>query len=376
MFRKLKKDSPNPELLKQFQVKTTIENVRRLVILMAFIAATQILFMLLEASGVFPWFEEIFLYRIVIIGICALFTLLITLINRKISKSPEAAKLLYAILTLLFIIILASGCYFTIYMFELGSFSYSSLLLTAYILSLTCIRRPVIYVCFLLACFSGISVYTFLIVSELSINFISEYFITFVFVLMICIGSLLNYQRQWTLFLKEVNIKDINEKLIFISHTDELTGIYNRRKSMEDLEATISLAKRYNNDFCIAMLDIDHFKQINDKFGHNIGDNTLKSLSNFIKRQLRETDIFGRWGGEEFIIIAPHTDIKGAFAFIERLRKKTAAHTFKDVGNITFSAGLCAYSPGLSAFDMIDYADSALYESKEKGRNQTTIKNG
>ncbi len=121
------------------------------------------------------------------------------------------------------------------------------------------------------------------------------------------------------------------------------------------------------------MLDIDFFKKINDNYGHNIGDYVLLEFAQLIGSHLRNADVFGRWGGEEFIIICPYTNAASALALAERLCKVTGNFNIKGVGSITFSAGISQLRNNEKPKEMIIRADNSLYHSKKNGRNRVSI---
>ena len=135
------------------------------------------------------------------------------------------------------------------------------------------------------------------------------------------------------------------------------------------LNEEILKAKRYNTPLSIIYFDIDHFKQINDTYGHKKGDFILKEVSKIILQNIRKTDIFGRWGGEEFIIILPFTDLENALILAEKLRKKIEEHDFDGI-NITISFGVTELKIDDNADTLINRADEALYKAKNKGRNR------
>lgn len=171
--------------------------------------------------------------------------------------------------------------------------------------------------------------------------------------------------------------KQLQQKLLLMASTDPLTGLLNRRRFLEQAEAELHRCQRYRNELSVAMLDIDHFKVINDTHGHFVGDQVLIAVSRATERLLRNTDILARWGGEEFVILMPKTPLAGATILAERLREalerlvvETAAGTLR----ITISAGLTARD-GCDAdiTDILQRADTALYAAKEQGRNRIQV---
>ncbi|BCD61876.1 diguanylate cyclase [Nitratiruptor sp. YY08-26] len=157
--------------------------------------------------------------------------------------------------------------------------------------------------------------------------------------------------------------------------TDKLTKLYNRYKFYSIAEQEIQRAKRHKRPFAIIMFDIDKFKLINDTYGHDIGDLVLKEISQIIRKNIRRYDYAFRWGGEEFIILAPETDIKNAMKLAEKIRKLVENHSFEEVGKVTISLGVTQFDPENE--DNIDAAikraDNALYLSKKEGRNRVTL---
>lgn len=157
-----------------------------------------------------------------------------------------------------------------------------------------------------------------------------------------------------------------------LSSTDPLTGIYNRRHFINKLEEKLTLAKRYKFPLSLIMIDIDHFKKVNDIHGHGVGDSVLIEYTKLISDITRAGDIFCRMGGEEFIIIAPYTDIKNAHILAEKIRKRVEEH--KKVLPITMSFGVTEYIVGEDSDHILNRVDEALYEAKENGRNQVIAK--
>ena len=167
------------------------------------------------------------------------------------------------------------------------------------------------------------------------------------------------------------NILEVkNKELIELSITDQLTKLFNRRKIVETIDTELKRFKRTNSTFAIFILDIDHFKSVNDKYGHNVGDSVLVEFSSLLNETLRVTDIIGRWGGEEFIVVATDIDINNAEKLANNLREKIANHKFKDVDKITTSIGITVAKSQDNRDDLIERADNALYDAKNGGRNR------
>lgn len=157
------------------------------------------------------------------------------------------------------------------------------------------------------------------------------------------------------------------------AHTDYLTKIYNRSKFDNILEYEYKRFQRYNDAFCLIFLDIDFFKKINDEFGHDVGDDVLVHLSNLISHNIRQSDTFARWGGEEFVILLSQTKIQIAEEFANKLRKLVENYEFKDVKHITVSMGVVEFNEKYTLDEFIKAADNALYLAKENGRNRVEI---
>jgi diguanylate cyclase (GGDEF)-like protein len=159
------------------------------------------------------------------------------------------------------------------------------------------------------------------------------------------------------------------------AYQDALTKIWNRRKLDEWVKNEIELCQETNSTFSIIYFDIDHFKNINDTYGHEVGDNVLKEFATIVQSSLRETDYFGRWGGEEFLIVATNQSPQQAFHLAERLRKKIEQHSFQEVGHATASFGITNFAEKDQPRTIIRRADLALYEAKQSGRNAVRVHN-
>lgn len=169
---------------------------------------------------------------------------------------------------------------------------------------------------------------------------------------------------------------DISAKkeLEIISTIDRLTAIFNRRKLDESLHYEIEKAKRYTRDLTLLMIDIDHFKRVNDTYGHQTGDYALSTVAKILSTHIRESDILGRYGGEEFMIICPETDQNAAFNLGEKLRNAISDYTFNTIGHLTISIGVGGFeTDDDTQEEAIRKADNALYKAKERGRNQVVI---
>ncbi|WP_455757518.1 diguanylate cyclase [Sulfurimonas sp.] len=154
---------------------------------------------------------------------------------------------------------------------------------------------------------------------------------------------------------------------------DSLTGIYNRQRCSEQLDIEINRYNRYNDEFALIMVDIDDFKHVNDTYGHDVGDDVLKQACDIISKETRKSDIFSRWGGEEFMIIAHCSAEKDAIEFSEKLRKKIHSTFFEKIENITVSIGITFPKKAESKKDLLKRVDSALYKAKNSGKNKVHI---
>lgn len=167
--------------------------------------------------------------------------------------------------------------------------------------------------------------------------------------------------RRW----REIDV------LLQEAETDPLTGLSNRRKIESWLEREFDRALRYERPLSIVLMDIDHFKQVNDTHGHAIGDLVLTSIARRIMRRMRISDHFGRWGGEEFILICPETDTTDAMLVADRMRRTIKQKPMRKTGIVTASFGVSTYSGQGDYEDLIAEADAYLYVAKQQGRDRT-----
>lgn len=152
--------------------------------------------------------------------------------------------------------------------------------------------------------------------------------------------------------------------------TDPLTGIPNRRGLNGKLLEEFSRARRYGTPFSISLLDLDHFKAVNDRFGHESGDAALRAIADLLKDECRDPDVAGRWGGEEFMMILPESGHTEAIDVADRVRERVEAESFAEVGDLTVSIGVASFRYGDTAETLFRRADRALYAAKKRGRNR------
>jgi len=158
--------------------------------------------------------------------------------------------------------------------------------------------------------------------------------------------------------------------------TDALTGLFNRRAFDQKLDEYIEAQKQSNSELCLLILDLDHFKQVNDTFGHQMGDNVLRYTANLMKQHIAEHHCAARYGGEEMAVIMPNTPLNKAMEIAEKIRSSLARHPLKckgskeSIGNVTLSIGVSGFKINDSTESLIDRADKAMYRAKNNGRNQ------
>lgn len=169
-------------------------------------------------------------------------------------------------------------------------------------------------------------------------------------------------------------IKDISEdiKQQHAANSDQLTNLPNRRSIDRYLEEAVLRASRQGTDLYVAIIDIDFFKRINDKFGHSFGDTILVDAADYLKKTVRETDFVGRWGGEEFLLVLENSSVEGAIEICEKVRTLIAVESKKKGCPFTVSIGIAKYEQDRDIMTLFDNADVALYLSKKNGRNRTT----
>ena len=167
-------------------------------------------------------------------------------------------------------------------------------------------------------------------------------------------------------------IKYLSKKLEYMAYYDKLTNIFNRRKFRDILDEFVNFSKRYKSPLSLIFLDIDDFKKVNDTYGHEVGDFILKEVVNVAKKSLRKSDVFGRWGGEEFLILLPNTDVNGAKMVAEKIRKSIEDYDFNGL-KITISLGVTQLKIDDTIEKFVNRADMALYQAKKEGKNRVIV---
>ncbi len=181
------------------------------------------------------------------------------------------------------------------------------------------------------------------------------------------------HSLQNELHAKNRTLSETNARLQALATTDPLTGLPNHRALIAELEHELARAYRYQHECAILFLDIDHFKALNDSYGHAVGDSVLRDFASLVQQNMRETDVPGRWGGEEFLVILPETGEQEARRISERLRSAVASYAFTMGGgmSLTCSIGIAIFPEDAGERDgLVTSADQAMYAAKRLGRNQ------
>lgn len=180
-----------------------------------------------------------------------------------------------------------------------------------------------------------------------------------------------NEEMEQKVRLRTQELEAANRELDLQARSDPLTGMLNRRGFDSQLKLAAALARRSGRPLALVMVDVDHFKRVNDTFGHDAGDEVLKRLAQTMQQRLRDSDVTARLGGEEFVAMLPDTDLKGALAISQQLLHAVAAQQDDTVGRVTISAGVSIFrGDGDDTHDLMRRADEALYEAKGQGRNR------
>ena len=168
---------------------------------------------------------------------------------------------------------------------------------------------------------------------------------------------------------KQRECDELASALAHDAHSDALTGLFNRRKFNDLCAAEIARSVRYATPLALIMVDVDHFKSVNDEHGHLVGDRALVDVARVLGERMRSSDALCRWGGEEFMILAPHLELACAVQMADKLRLAVAGADFGSAGRITCSFGVATLRQGDRSIDLILRADTCLYRAKRTGRN-------
>jgi len=171
-----------------------------------------------------------------------------------------------------------------------------------------------------------------------------------------------------------VSLEDSHRQLLQMSRKDQLTGLFNRSATSDLLKAEIERSRRYKQFLSVVMIDIDHFKRVNDRYGHDAGDKVLAKIGSVLAHNLRQPDAVGRWGGEEFLVIVPNNGSEAAAHLAERIRGFIKKNSIEEVpGPITASFGVAQLRPEQGPDQLLYQADMALYQAKRDGRDRVVI---
>ena len=166
------------------------------------------------------------------------------------------------------------------------------------------------------------------------------------------------------------SLKEKERELKELASTDPLTGLPNKREILNYLSKEVDIAKRKGSPLSVAVLDLDNFKQINDTYGHMVGDRVLKHLAGILRRNLRSSDMVGRFGGEEFVVVMKDTDLETAHRVMDRIRREVELANIEPVGSISVSIGVAELGKEEGSENLIIKADERLYRAKMEGKNR------
>ncbi len=226
---------------------------------------------------------------------------------------------------------------------------------------------------FTLFCYSSSLIFIY-VQRPVDLHVVQEFFIFcgFIFVLMgfVFMGVEFSHLRN-NLGQRHRELKSALIRINELAITDELTGLYNRRHLLEILSQQRALANRSQYSFVVCYLDLDHFKKVNDQYGHPFGDKVLQAFSRLIDASLREVDIGARLGGEEFVLVLTDTDLNAAFRVCQRISEKWSAQTFHGAPplSLTLSTGIAEFKAPESVDQLLERSDKLLYQAKNNGRN-------
>jgi len=170
-------------------------------------------------------------------------------------------------------------------------------------------------------------------------------------------------------FFSEMELHKTFKRLDKMARTDLMTALYNHTTILDILRNEMERANRYGTDLVVLLVDIDDFKRVNDYLGHVVGDEVIKSVADILQKAARSTDDIGRYGGEEFLVVMPNTDVDGAFQYFQRVRQSLQLYTLPNGDTISISAGI-AYYQGEDIISLLKMVDERLYRAKQKGKDR------
>ncbi len=346
-----------------FRESLVMDNARRLFILMISFFIIETILLLLILTSILNQYAYMMTMQIIII----FFSLAVSFVIRYFIRQ-KSVRALRNVIIWMHIMSLALASFYSMHTLSYGNVSYAGYMIGAVIVFLTFIQKKYVAILFYIISFSATTIYA-VAIHSLDRVMIVEIINALFLIILLCVGSSLNYDRYKKLFIQEHNLNKANKQLKVLSTLDELTGLFCRRKIDSDLIREIKVATRYKIPLTVVFIDIDYFKNTNDTHGHIIGDKVLQEFAAILKACARNTDILGRWGGEEFVVFCVNTSKESALILIERMRKTVEAHMFQSIGRITFSAGIAQLQDNEKSPDIINRADKALYEAKDSGRN-------
>jgi diguanylate cyclase (GGDEF)-like protein len=206
----------------------------------------------------------------------------------------------------------------------------------------------------------------------LNINTISVIVVAWILNQMVSRAKVNSFMNEKIIIEKNTELEKINRELNDLTMRDSMTDLLNHKNSLRRLKEEVDRAKRINYPLSVAMIDLDNFKQVNDTYGHQTGDEVLTGVARILKENCRITDIIGRYGGEEFIIIMPDTSNLDAALLIQRIQTRIEETCFKGGIHITLSCGISELN-GQSVHGILKSSDIMLYEAKKKGKNRIEV---
>ena len=210
-------------------------------------------------------------------------------------------------------------------------------------------------------------------VTTLGINTLSATAVAWIINQMVSRKEVNSFVNEKIIIEKNTELERINLELNELTMRDSMTGLLNHKNSIRKLKEEVDRAKRIGYPLSVAMIDLDNFKQVNDTYGHQTGDEVLVQVAQILTDSCRSTDVIGRYGGEEFIIIMPDTNSRDAALLLERIQKCVAETSFKDGIHITLSCGVSELN-GESVHGILKSSDVMLYEAKKKGKNRVEVR--